>query len=111
MSNADHLELGAWNATCDACGRKYKSTQLRKRWDGFMVCEREWETRHPQDFVRARPSPDPAPLPWTRTQPEPNFILADGCWPNGKTAIPGLAMPGCAIPGYIHPANTEGISS
>jgi len=107
MSNADRLELGAWNATCDACGRKYKSTQLRKRWDGFMVCEREWETRQPQDFVRARPSPDPAPLPWTRTQPEPTFV--EFCTPNGRTSVPDLAIPGCMLPGFLDPANTQGL--
>ena len=25
-----------------------------KRWDGAMVCEADYETRHPQEFVRAR---------------------------------------------------------
>jgi hypothetical protein len=106
MGNSDNLELGTWNATCDACGRKFKASRLRKRWDGFMVCEREWEPRHPQDFVRARPSPDPAPLPWTRTQPDPSFVLF--CTPDGRTSVPDLAIPGCMLPGFIDPANTQG---
>ena len=106
LGPADHLELGAWNATCDACGRKFKSSQLQRRWDGFMVCEREWEPRQPQDFVRARTTAEPAPLPWTRDRPEPEYVVF--CTPNGSSAIPGVAEPGCAVPGSIHPANTLG---
>lgn len=43
---------GQWNAICDVCGWKYKSGQLRKRWDGLMVCEYDFEMRHPLDFIR-----------------------------------------------------------
>ena len=52
MGQADHYEHGDWNAICDACGFKYKASKLRKRWDGLMVCEKDWEPRQPQDFVR-----------------------------------------------------------
>ena len=45
---------GEWNAICDICGWKYKSSQLRKRWDGKMVCDEDFETRHPSDFIRAK---------------------------------------------------------
>jgi hypothetical protein len=26
----------------------------RKTWSGLRVCWEDWETRHPQDFVRGR---------------------------------------------------------
>ena len=49
------------------------STDLRKRWDGMMVCSRDWETRHPQDFVRAKI--DIQAPPWTRPQSSDTFIV------------------------------------
>jgi hypothetical protein len=53
MSN-DTFILGDSNSICDCCGFKFKSSQLRKRWDGAMVCKADYEPRHPQDFVKAR---------------------------------------------------------
>jgi hypothetical protein len=55
------------NATCDICGYVYKHYQLRKRWDGYMVCDRDWETRHPMDFQRV-PRTEKSPK-WTRPEP------------------------------------------
>lgn len=50
----DEFILGDSNAICDVCGWKYKQSQLRKRWDGAMVCNKDWEPRHPQDDIRIR---------------------------------------------------------
>lgn len=72
MGHADKLVLGDWNAICDVCGFKYKASQLKKRWDGFMVCPEDWEVRHPQDFVRSKP--DDQSVPWTRPEPTDTFI-------------------------------------
>lgn len=101
---ADHLELGTWNAICDRCGGKFKAHQLTKTWDGLMVCSRDWEARHPQDFARGRDGPDPAPVPWTRPRGTPTFVVL--CTPDGRTAIPGIALPECVRPSYIDPANS-----
>lgn len=57
---------GGANAICDVCGFQYKNFELKRRWDGWMVCEDDWETRHPQEFIR--PVPDSKPLPWTRPE-------------------------------------------
>lgn len=49
-------ERGQWNAVCDQCGLRYKSSEMVKRWDGAMVCTVVpgcYEERQPQDFVRA----------------------------------------------------------
>lgn len=51
----DTFVLGDANAVCDCCGFDFKQSQLRKRWDGAMVCAKDWEPRHPQDSVKARP--------------------------------------------------------
>jgi hypothetical protein len=52
MGRADFYKNGDYNAICDECGKKYKFSQLKKRWDGLYVCEREWEPRHPQDYLK-----------------------------------------------------------
>lgn len=44
----------SWNAVCDVCGFEYKANELRKRWDGLMVCKDDWEVRHPLDFYRTK---------------------------------------------------------
>lgn len=91
MPNADYLALGDWNAICDGCGKKFKASQLRRRWDGFMVCEKEWEPRQPQDFVRG--VPDNMTPPWTRPAPADIFVST------GHSAIAGVAIAGLAIAG------------
>lgn len=62
---ANYYKPKAWNALCDVCGGKFKSTEMRKRWDGLMVCGSDWEPRHPQDFLRAVKETSNQ-LPWTR---------------------------------------------
>jgi hypothetical protein len=99
MGQADKLVLGDWNASCYFCGFKYKASQLLKHWQGFYVCEKCWEPRHDQDFVRG--VPDEQPPPWT--QPDSD-VFVGVCTPNSISAYPGYAQPGCVIPGYIHPA-------
>lgn len=68
----DYALVGSWNAVCDRCGFKYKAGELRKEWDGLMVCDKCWEPRNPQDLVR--PLPDPEPVPWSRPKPPPNNV-------------------------------------
>lgn len=50
---------------CEVCGFRKRASQTRKRWDGLMVCNEDFEERHPQDFVRGRADrqnvPDPRP--------------------------------------------------
>lgn len=79
-----------WNALCDSCGFKFKSSELRLRWDGLMVDNACWEPRQPQDLIRA--VKDPAyPLPWVRSfDPGDNAVVPyapdgyvdDGYWIN-----------------------------
>lgn len=103
-SRQDYYKPGDYNAICDGCGAKLKATELTKDWKGFFKCVRCWEPRQPQDFVRARQGAEPAPVPFVRAPAQPSYVLF--CTPNGRTAVPDLALPGCAIPGFIDPANT-----
>jgi len=61
-----------WNAICDVCGKKFKSSKLLKRWGGLIVCKQDYEPRHPQDFVRGRQ--DTQTPPWSRTESTDEFI-------------------------------------
>lgn len=54
------------NAICDVCGFKYKHFELQPRWDGMMVCRKDWEPRHPLDFFRIRRTEKPPA--WTRPE-------------------------------------------
>lgn len=72
MSYRPSYNHGDWKADCDECGRTFKASQLKKRWDGLMVCSTDWEPRHPQDFVRAKA--DYQAVPWTRPEPIDSFV-------------------------------------
>jgi hypothetical protein len=43
-----------------------------RTWDGLFVCRADWETRHPQDFVRGRKDIQNVPNP--RPEPGEDFI-------------------------------------
>jgi hypothetical protein len=63
----------AWRAICDRCGFKKWNYELRKEWQGFMVCRAEcWEPRQPQDKVRAKA--DKQAPPWVRPEPADVFL-------------------------------------
>lgn len=70
--NGVRFVAGQWNAICDVCAQKYKSSEMRKRWDGLMVCPNDWEPRHPQDFLRS--VPDHQAVPWSRPQIPDVFV-------------------------------------
>jgi len=58
------LKEGDWNTVCDVCEFKFKSSDIRKRWDGYMVCKEDWEARHPSDFQKG--FADDQSVPFTR---------------------------------------------
>jgi hypothetical protein len=68
----NHLKLGDYNVLCDSCGRKFKFSVMRKRWDGLLVCHEDYELRNAQDFVRVRGDKQVVPIP--RPEPNDNFI-------------------------------------
>lgn len=86
---ADHLELGDYNAVCYQCGRKFKASELRKHWQGYYVCEKHWEARHPQDFVRG--VQDVQTPPWVQPMPADVFVVATPATlpPEGSTGFKG----------------------
>lgn len=71
----NRLELGTWNAVCDVCGFKFKANELKKRWDGLMTCDKDFETRHPSDLFKARE--EKTGVPWTRREPTDTFVTVN----------------------------------
>ena len=74
------FRLGQWLVICDRCGFKRYSDQVIKTWDNFYVCAPStgrtcWETRHPQEFLRA--SPEDMSVPFSRPRPADTFTSVD----------------------------------
>lgn len=63
---------GDWLAVCDRCGFEFHASELKKDWQGFMVCSKDHETRHPQDLLKGRK--ERIGVPWTRPEPTDQFI-------------------------------------
>lgn len=74
MGLADYFAPGEWNFYCDLCGRKRKSGDAMKTWDGFYVCKEHKEARNPQDFVRG--VEEDLSIPWSR--PNSGFVPSAG---------------------------------
>lgn len=75
MSKGWSYSPGEWYITCDVCGKKMKSSKARHRWDGFIVCDADFEHRHPQDFLKVKP--DNLTVPFSRPKETPVFIEVD----------------------------------
>jgi hypothetical protein len=54
IENSNAIEIPSNYEICDRTGFKVLAGSLVKQWDGTMVRQRSWESRHPQDFVRGR---------------------------------------------------------
>lgn len=97
--------------TCDVCGFVIDSREARERWDGAVVCPEDWESRHPQDFVRGREDEQYAGWPQRpdddgySVAPDYIFDLEDTrCTYPDNSGWAGLAVAGCAVP---YPANEK----
>lgn len=71
----NYYKPGTYNAICDVCGFKFKADQLKKRWDNVMVCEADFEVRHPSDLLRV-PREDSS-VPWSRPEPTDTFTTVN----------------------------------
>ena len=48
-----YWESGTYNCLCQECGFTYKRNQLRRRYDGMLVCSKDWEP-DPEPRVKIR---------------------------------------------------------
>ena len=86
---------GTWKVVCDVCGIQHPSDQVKKRWDGLMVCEKDWEMRHPQTLYNYK---NHTAVP-TFVRPEPEDTFTFICTVDGGSAYAHLAQAGCAQAG------------
>ena len=40
---------GTYKRECDVCGFDFLRSELRKRWDGAIVCKEDYEDKHDRD--------------------------------------------------------------
>lgn len=66
MSKPAYIPGDFWRI-CDRCGFKKRASQTSRTWDGLYVCHEDFETRHPQDFVRGRKDNQVVPNPRPET--------------------------------------------
>jgi hypothetical protein len=71
MGSSDYYKHGDRNAICDMCGFKYKLSSLRKRWDGLLVCSKDFEPQHPQSLIQIN-SERPR---WVECRPETTDVF------------------------------------
>lgn len=67
LGSKDYLRIGDYHAICDRCGFKFFASELRREWQGYMVCATCFEPRHPQDTIRV-PRDDQS-VSWSRPEP------------------------------------------
>lgn len=72
MSRGWHWKAGDWWCVCDVCGFNTRASDIKKRWDGMLVCSADFEPRHEQDFLKVRQ--ERIGVPFSRPDPEETFI-------------------------------------
>jgi hypothetical protein len=91
----NYLKLGDWNVICDSCGRKFKASTMRKRWDGLFVCHEDFEYKHPQLSLKVQGDKQQVPIP--RPESTDTFLEFCDIWKSSPMADFGTA--GCAVVG------------
>lgn len=83
---------GDYWVVCDRCGFDYRNSQIKVQWDGLTVCNRCWEPRHPQDFVRAVKDTI-APQGPVRTPPTETFVTGTEATTGEPQGLPRPSHP------------------
>ena len=99
----NHYVHGQWNVICDSCGWKKKSGEVRRRWDGLVVCaDTCWETDHPQKYLRVRETG--LSVPFIRDEPADTFQTV--CYVYESASYADLASADCGRADIASPAYT-----
>jgi hypothetical protein len=98
LDDKEYFAAGLFNIYCMSCNRKYKSNEIRKRWDGLYVCDEDWEPRHPQDFVRGIQEQSNK-LPFSYDVDGAPVGNAGVCTLANSVCISGVGVSGCLVSG------------
>jgi hypothetical protein len=88
---------GNWKVACDVCDFWYPSGEMRERWDGLIVCQDDWETRHPQTLIKIRG--EKAVPSFIRKDPDDEFVFV--CDIVSTSGYAGLGTAGCMQAGNV----------
>ena len=88
-----YFKHGSWNVHCDVCGFKFKADEVQKRWDGLIVCSKDYEQDHPQKYLRVHE--DRQDVPFVRKQSDDTYLNVCYMW--DRSAYADLASADCAI--------------
>ena len=99
---------GNWKVVCDVCGVQFPSSKIKKRWDGLMVCEHDWETRHPQTLYRYHVHTSVPDFIRKEYQAGETLLVCDA-----YSILPraDFGTAGCAIVGIIYAADVDQFKS
>lgn len=84
---------------CDRCGFDYRLHEMKREWNGLVVCRSCHEARHPQDFIKVVEDRI-APRGPVRPPSTLSFVTRtyeDGI--NDDAAVAGIAIAGIAVAG------------
>jgi hypothetical protein len=69
MKERQHKYIpGDYLMICDECGLTYRKSQMSQRWDKLWVCKKDYEPRHPQEYVRGKADNISVPVPRPETE-------------------------------------------
>lgn len=94
---------GSHYAICDRCASQFRAEELRETWEGWWVCDEDWEKRHEQDFLRVKEEKIAADQPLRNedlsNQINPWFAYQNPPVAGQQSAIAGVAIAGVSIAG------------
>lgn len=88
-----YYKAGSYNVICDVCGFQFKADKIKKRWDGLMVCNEDFEHDHPQKHIRVRE--DRQQVAFVRNEPEDTFLSV--CYMHDRAPYADLGTADCAV--------------
>lgn len=83
---------GTWAVNCMVCGFRFPSDKIRKRWDGLYVCDKDYESRHPQTLIKVRG--ETAVPDFVNEDPVVEILVCDIV---SSSCYAGLARADCAL--------------
>jgi len=96
-SKSPGWEPGNHWVVCDVCGFDCRHDEVKERWDGLVVCSKDYETRHPQDFLRS--FPDDSTAKGLVRPPTTDRFVNVGYVCTTNSAVANEAVAGCMVSG------------
>jgi len=97
--------MSDWRVICDVCGFEYWASEVRRQWDGLIVCREDFSERHPQELVRGKR--DRQKVPFSRPEPADSFVgithtVLTADEPAGETSLAVSSTTGFTTGNIVH---------